>query len=362
LEGDNLTNTMGRLSIWKSALSAIRDKPFFGWGLGNFEAGYYAHQFPVNEILLYGKNSIFAHNSFLQVAAEAGIPALLIALWASWTVFSSIRSYCRTRDGQWAQFSLIVLCCVGFFNYAFLLPFNGLLYAGIAGVAIKEAGSPRNVRTIQLHELKWPVWIIGLVFSFFLMSYSASEMFMRQEKYEMAATVAPYRSDAWYKAGIDALILPESQREAIPFLERAIKENKTDPFYQQRVALVLANQDSTETDRIDQYFSNAQRLAPHHAPFYIQEGFYRLMRHQTEKSIQLFAIASELEPLTPLPYYGLGLATNDRRFLIKAKELKENEATLRSRSAYDAQTLSSDYAQFLFSVDLEEIDKLISPS
>jgi len=63
-----------RLVAWKAGLNMIKAYPLTGVGLGNFKAVMVGYADPNADI-----NSI-AHNTYLEIAAELGIPALLLFL------------------------------------------------------------------------------------------------------------------------------------------------------------------------------------------------------------------------------------------------------------------------------------------
>jgi O-antigen ligase len=357
-DGD-LINSMGRLSIWKSALAGIADKPFFGWGLGNFETAFYAHQFPSHELLRFGRSTIFAHNGFLQIAAEGGLPALGLVVWGFVALLFPARTFLTSKNGEWILSVLLVFFMTSLFNYSLFLPLNGLVFAAVAGRLLKAHRAAPAVGGLSRETLKTCFLFSGVLFGVFLSSYAYSDMRLKQGDAFAAVHAAPYRSDAWYEAALGTLQTPGIEKEAVPLLETALRREPGNAFYWQRLALVLAQYEPSNEQRISEAFARAQRLAPSQTPFYIQEGFYRLMRKETEPAQRLFSMAAELEPNAPLSYYGLGLATNDVRYFAKAKELKETEGKWRT-SAHHVQTLSSAYAGFLFSVDTKEIDKLIS--
>jgi O-antigen ligase len=78
-EGSNA----GRLSMWQTAERIVLTKPFLGVGIGNFSLA-------VDPNVTY-RNSIYAHNTYLDVAAETGLlnalvwaGILLAAFWGLW--------------------------------------------------------------------------------------------------------------------------------------------------------------------------------------------------------------------------------------------------------------------------------------
>ena len=84
-------SSRSRLEIWKGALKMIKEQPFFGIGYGLF--------FPLIRYYWVGGFSIDAHNTYLIIAAEMGIPALILFLWVIFTViWHTYQLYRTTKD------------------------------------------------------------------------------------------------------------------------------------------------------------------------------------------------------------------------------------------------------------------------
>ncbi len=80
-----------RLRIWKGALWMIKDHPWFGIGGNLFKTKISAYW--------SGGGSVDAHNSYILLAAEMGIPALVVFLWILGAMFwHSGRLYGTTGD------------------------------------------------------------------------------------------------------------------------------------------------------------------------------------------------------------------------------------------------------------------------
>ncbi len=91
-----------RLLLWQGAIEMIKDQPLFGFGYGVFPSviGLYVPQLPFTD----------AHNTYLILAAEMGIPALLIFLIIlvmliknAWWLLA------RTKDKYFKAFALGML-------------------------------------------------------------------------------------------------------------------------------------------------------------------------------------------------------------------------------------------------------------
>jgi putative inorganic carbon (HCO3(-)) transporter len=78
LAGGTIAGAEGRIEIWLRALFMIRDFPFTGIGMGDF--GHVADTF--YPFYIYQTGVIpHAHNLFLQIAVDLGLPGLIAWLW-----------------------------------------------------------------------------------------------------------------------------------------------------------------------------------------------------------------------------------------------------------------------------------------
>ena len=75
-----------RMDVVKAALVLVRDNPWFGVGLGHFQ-----HALAGTDVARRAAYATaHAHNMYLHVAAEMGIPALLAFLWLWWRALRSL--------------------------------------------------------------------------------------------------------------------------------------------------------------------------------------------------------------------------------------------------------------------------------
>jgi O-antigen ligase len=73
---DNLASN-ARSTVWKCGLQMVQEHPLFGIGIGNFKLQVESYQ------MIPGMDArirTLAHNTYIEIAAEMGIPALLIFL------------------------------------------------------------------------------------------------------------------------------------------------------------------------------------------------------------------------------------------------------------------------------------------
>lgn len=93
------SSSQTRVEVWKGAIAMIKDHPFFGVGYGLFQ--------PMIKYYWSGESEIDAHNTYLILAAEMGIPTLLIFLWIIWMAFwNTLRLYKTTNDEFTKSFAL----------------------------------------------------------------------------------------------------------------------------------------------------------------------------------------------------------------------------------------------------------------
>ncbi|MEK7616027.1 MAG: O-antigen ligase family protein [Patescibacteria group bacterium] len=71
------TSNALRIAIWKASLRSIVQHPLLGVGIGNFPV-------VLQQDIELAKAGSSAHNVYLHVAAEIGIPALILFLWLLW--------------------------------------------------------------------------------------------------------------------------------------------------------------------------------------------------------------------------------------------------------------------------------------
>lgn len=67
-----LTSSSLRVDIWQMALPLIRQHPWLGTGFGGFQANYVPYAIPDEAVLAH------VHNLWLHLAAEAGIPVMIL--------------------------------------------------------------------------------------------------------------------------------------------------------------------------------------------------------------------------------------------------------------------------------------------
>ena len=113
------TSNAQRIEIWKKTLISIKERPLLGVGIGNFPV-------VLSQDLFLAKAGSSAHNIYLNIAAEMGIPALIFALWFLWLLMQKIYNN-FTNSKNW---EIIV------YNSAALIFVPWVLIYGLTDVAL----------------------------------------------------------------------------------------------------------------------------------------------------------------------------------------------------------------------------------
>jgi len=117
-------STIMRLNYWQESLTIIKAHPLVGVGLGNFSL----------------RNSLYAHNSYLQIWAEMGILGLLSFLWIILAFFKTcFENFTHSFDKR--QAACLLAACVAFvvhnyLDFTFFLPEVSFIWWIILGLAM----------------------------------------------------------------------------------------------------------------------------------------------------------------------------------------------------------------------------------
>ncbi len=126
-----------RVKIWRDTLRYTGDFKWTGSGLGAFEHGFFRYQTvaPVNTV-------DFAHNDYLQILAELGIPgSLLVGILAGWIGATTVAVVVWRRSARnWELAvgllaSLVTVAVHSLADFNLYIPANALAFAWLGGVA-----------------------------------------------------------------------------------------------------------------------------------------------------------------------------------------------------------------------------------
>jgi O-antigen ligase len=144
--------TTYRIGPWIAALDMASERPLSGYGPGTFAAEMQAHQFAA-EIRLRerlgqptGASFVHAHQDYLQLAAEAGIPALLLFLAAILALFTRLALRAPATLEQQVLVAILgtgLIVALGWFPMH--IPFTACVLLLCAGRAWRLIATPQQV-------------------------------------------------------------------------------------------------------------------------------------------------------------------------------------------------------------------------
>jgi O-antigen ligase len=160
----NLTDDTGRMKIWKRGIGYMLDRPVFGVGMGNFPTA----EGTLSTLARAGERGRgvrwgAAHNTFVQIGAELGIPGLLFFIALIGSVFAALRRVTRytaragpagtdlSRLAQSLMAAIVGFAVGSFFlslAYADILYTLAALSVALAKIA-RPSPSPQNVAAWQ---------------------------------------------------------------------------------------------------------------------------------------------------------------------------------------------------------------------
>lgn len=128
-------NTPDRVLVWADMLSAVWDFPIFGTGLGTFNYIYLLY----NKSIMNPVEFVYAHNDYLHMIIETGIPATLFLLTAFMMFFKStynnlIRLYKRGENlrfylGLGAMTGVVAILIHSLTDFNLHIPSNAAYFA-----------------------------------------------------------------------------------------------------------------------------------------------------------------------------------------------------------------------------------------
>jgi O-antigen ligase/polysaccharide polymerase Wzy-like membrane protein len=150
-------STHFRVLMWEDGLRLVRQHPFFGVGMETVRVHFI--EWDIRAFIQYNVMSHF-HSTYLQIAVERGIPALIAWLWFCvayaiflWRLISRLRT--RSRFGcavaVGALAGLIAFCFTSFFHYNLgeeSLAMMFFFYFGLAMAMDRMLITPRAINVL----------------------------------------------------------------------------------------------------------------------------------------------------------------------------------------------------------------------
>ncbi len=139
-------NGESRLAIWRGSAALIRRHPWLGTGLGTFPIAYTSVQ-----TAFLGNFVNHAHNDYLELASDLGIPSALV-LFAS-ILYVPVRTLRRLREihrpfdraiALGATGAIVALLLHSFADFNLYIPANAMTFCVILGLALSTCSAQRE--------------------------------------------------------------------------------------------------------------------------------------------------------------------------------------------------------------------------
>jgi tetratricopeptide (TPR) repeat protein len=161
-----------RLTAWRNSIEMIRDKPVQGFGLGNFKIIYpaYSHWAVVDRVLDKTHYLGKAHNDYIQIAAELGIPGFLLFVLVP--AYGLVLSWRLLREPRTCSFYPVIVGVAGgliafmvsaFFSFPMQRSLPPLLVFFYCGILAILNGDPAGQNKKMIIKLPRPIGL-SLVF------------------------------------------------------------------------------------------------------------------------------------------------------------------------------------------------------
>ncbi len=308
----------GRFSIWESTLEMIKDDPVMGKGWGTFKRAFPAYR---NSEWLRGAH--FAHNDYLQICAEAGIPALVFFLVFVFMVFKKgIDSLRMRQEGPMDKVlpgvlaALAALLLHAFMDFNLMIPSSSLGFFALAGVvtgSYAETGEDENTRYTS--KSRWEKILVGVLLAAFairaLQSWSAAlyhnegEHFEKQEQtadaikmYESSVSLQPLHAGYHHSVGGALFKRYREGRASTDYLRRSFQHYKRatelEPFYPYHwfeaamVLQVLEQQGVTGFPPSKEYLDKSLQIDSHHPRFLSGLVHWELQKNSRARAQEAF--------------------------------------------------------------------------
>ncbi|WP_237759337.1 O-antigen ligase family protein [Legionella parisiensis] len=311
-----LTHEKSRLVIWQGAWHLWHKTPWYGLGIFNFKHYYPAFSLPGD-----ASNLEYAHNDFLQLLIETGVPGSIILLGIIMTLVVYLRRYLNhPSENPVAHIqSMVCLAALGAlvchslvdFNF-YVIPMNLLM--GCCLGYLHDFFSKEGYVRIYSSSFK-KIWILGggiifVVISSYFMRFLILEYYI--EKTETAIQAQQFN---------DAFVTSNHALQAFPFVE--IQSLKID------ACLQLIQQATSESTR--HYWIEKTKEAVYQAiamnPYFARSYFQMALLQSLVLNDDQKAKAYFLKALKNNPHFCLARLTF-ARFLIKQNELHSAQEIL----------------------------------
>jgi len=341
-----------RVFVWKATWQMFRDHPLTGVGLGNFKLLYVDYQALLlsrQQLPSYiiTSNVMRAHNEYLQVAAEMGLPGLVIVCWliialfrhGLW-VFKNIPDVEGRRLSAGILSGCVALLIYTFFSFPFHLASTSTVFICLAAIITSTGrayGAPMSCKKISLPFLH------SRIISFILIMAGLTTAILLSVNAVKAFTANIYLSRAIFMVKKD-----KNLNRARTILDKGILINPDESklYFVRALAKHKQNEDRAS---IIKDLNQALTLF-RDANIYHNLGTAYMQHNQTEQAIQTWEYIISVRPNLTKTLLSLG------RACLEENKLDQAEKWFKQALHYYPENISAHY--LLGNVYLRQEEKL----
>ncbi len=187
-----------RLLLWQSAIKMMLSHPFVGSGWGTFASYYPAYRSPLED----NSAGFFAHNDYLEFAAEGGVVAMLLLMGVLIAVLVQLRrslklaTNAKGLEGVALLLGVLALLIHAGVNFIFCIAFMNILAGLYLARAAQLTDESRSITFGVIHKLSLSVkqLLVGLSLLLSLIPlapYLAAELLNKQSNINAANLESP---------------------------------------------------------------------------------------------------------------------------------------------------------------------------
>lgn len=335
----------GRKLMWKAALEMVRDRPLLGQGPGGYHFKYL--EFQARELAKpwgaplagYWTYTHSAHNAYLQLAADAGLPglaALLIVIGFSFKGWLAARSSsvpeARFMNDAWAAVALALLID-GLPGLTLQLPASAFLLALALNAAPAAEMGPAIELPPAASRLRWPFVFLLVAAAVPLWRLQASDILVgralkavrsqeparAEEALQKAVSSAPMHARAHFFLG-NVLLMQGRSEEAVRSLSEALRRS-SDPNIPYDLCLAYLEQKDLVSAR--RWCASSLKLKPVFPEAFATLGFISRREGQRKEAESWLKRSLEAAPGNPAVARELGLLAAEAGRKTEARDLLE---------------------------------------
>lgn len=371
-QGAYKSSALLRMHIWMNTLTMIKDRPFFGFGLGNHKVFYPLYFRKVVQEKQFSETSQLTnvHNDWLQIFSELGLIGMLVLVWLGFQSSRAIFSLTGGSNPRFIRFSCIgaATAIVGFLvNACFSFPVHRAIppffVMGLIGLIASWYGNKDRrwitigqrwiILTACIIVLAASVWVIR----FHYLSIKCDRHYLNISRLEKmknwkgvieegrwAYSYLPWRVKVLSYIG-RAYIEIGQPKKGIEVLKKVISAY---PHHMNALLNIgVAYGNTGDHEKAIQAYDKVLRIKPDYAKVHNNLANIHMQRNQYDEALKEFKIAAELDPGNSVIHFNVGIVEMQKKRYPEASDAFEKTIRLNPNWDLAHKNLGIIYIQFL---------------